>query len=600
MTRAAILIGVSNAEGLGKLHAVSDGIKNMKQWALGQGMAEEHVLTITDDNDGTVSGDAVETTVFDMVQNDGLKQLIIYFAGHGVTIDNNQVWLLSRALDSASQAINVRSTVERANYCGLDHVVLISDACRTTPKTVQGMGMMGRPLFPNIKAGAKRAYVDVFYATELGAPSNEINNKESTEGYRAIFTDSVLYALHGKNSDICETDENLGLKVVRPWPLNDFLVDDVPARYLKLTNSFSKTQKPESFIHSRPTSWISDVTNATPPDALESFSPSTEEIVRIQSARSAATASSDLWGTLIRSDDNVSIENVMGMVRARAAELREESFEKEFEQNAAEHLEPFGPMEFESGCGFKIRGAKIVEVHGEVEFRIHDDQQAVDIQTESPKSVLLVFDNGYGTLLAALPGFIGSLTADTSRESSAESHAVLSDIYFEPDRNSHRYGRYEEQGDRIRGLRAVIATSVQRGNFRLQGKDAADLSRSMQLGKSIDPSLALYSAHGYASLGDQERLDEMYHFLKNDHGRVPVDVGLLAGRMIERGLESYEFVPFLPMLSQSWGLLPAYNVSFPVGLEEIDRHLVTGSLWSLYTPQGVELIRNTIQQGDLK
>jgi len=39
MTRAAILIGVSNAEGLGKLYAVSDGIKNMKRWAIGQGMA---------------------------------------------------------------------------------------------------------------------------------------------------------------------------------------------------------------------------------------------------------------------------------------------------------------------------------------------------------------------------------------------------------------------------------------------------------------------------------------------------------------------------------------------------------------------------------
>ena len=603
MKRAAILIGVSHAEGLTKLHAVADGVKFMRQWALEQGMNEEHVITITDENGGRVSGDDVELAVLDMLNDTGLEQLIIYFAGHGVTLDLGQVWYLSRALESASQAINVDATIKRASLCGLDHVVLISDACRTAPKTVQDMGTMGRPLFSNPKAGAKRTFVDVFYATRLGAPSNEINNQESSEGYRAIFTDSLLHALRGKNSKICEDDETLGTKVVRPWPLSDFLADDVPARYMKLTGDWSKTQEPESYIHSREgKNWISDV-NLVQPTGHESFDvpiETTDETLQIiRSARSAMEASGQLVKGLIRGPDHVLKDAVLNMVRARVEALREVEHEKEFEESTVELMEPFGPTGFESQCGFKIRGAKIVEVHCKKHHRIHEDQQAVGIDTAEPQSTLLVFDNGYGTLLAALPEFVGSLTVSESRDSSAKSKIVLSDFHYEPDVQSGRYSSFESSQDRIRGLRAVIATSVQRGNFRLQGDDAAELSRSMQLGKSIDPSLALYSAHGYSRLGGDERLEEMYYFMKNDLGRVPLDVGLLAEKMIDKELQSHEFVPFLPMLSQSWSLLPAYDVKFPNGLEGIDRHMVHGSLWTLYTPAGVELIRNAFETGDL-
>ncbi|MFN9800067.1 MAG: hypothetical protein ACK54P_08630, partial [Bacteroidota bacterium] len=130
------------------------------------------------------------------------------------------------------------------------------------------------------------------------------------------------------------------------------------------------------------------------------------------------------------------------------------------------------------------------------------------------------------------------------------------------------------------------------GTFRLEGDDAALLARRMRLENGIDPSLALYAAHAYRDQGNRDRLREMAGFIREYLGFCPFDIALLSGQLNENLADPFRdhVFPFLPMLTQSWALLPAYDVRLAEGLENISRHVLSNSLWTLLNPDGVRLV----------
>ena len=73
-------------------------------------------------------------------------------------------------------------------------------------------------------------------------------------------------------------------------------------------------------------------------------------------------------------------------------------------------------------------------------------------------NVLLVFEDGSGALLAAIPEFIGLLSYE-GRE--------LANLAYEPSDNSHLRDSLMGQMDELRELRQVIATATRLGTFRL-------------------------------------------------------------------------------------------------------------------------------------
>ena len=599
MKRAAVLIGVHQIPGLKKLPAVLDGVERMEKWALTQGMDRELVKTMTDKAGSVKAGD-IEETISDLVtKTDGLEQLIIYFAGHGVNVSYNEYWLLTRALESINQSVNVSASVKLARNCGINHVVFLSDACRSVPKTIREQGTQGTVVFPPPPVGAKKSAVDVFYATGIFEPALEIKDTDkAAANFRAVFTDSLLEALNGQHKDVCEVDAKLGEKVVRPWPLNDFLIDDVPSRVYDLTQSFDRTQVPDATITSRPGEvWLSDVSKADPPSAPTfSATPGTREIS--DDVRADMAASGDLILEALESEDlsiPTAIEwiKIAAEARSKTSTTRSANFAIDIAQ-AADHLsQPFGAEDFESECGFNVRSGAFEEVVGNVNFRIKDNGTAVGIDLkDGPTSVLLVFKSGFGALVAAYPEFIGNITL--GEES-------LDALNYEPSRRSWRWSFFEEDANEIRTLKAVTAAASKRGVFRLRGEKSEEMARRMQLAKGVDPSLALYAAHAYSDQGNDKYLNQMADFLSNDLQKIPFDVALLAKRMqpIVTG-HIDNMLPFLPMLSQSWALLPAYNITLPVGLENIQQHLVHSSLWSLYKPSGVELIRQAFNSGVVK
>ena len=569
----------------------------MEKWALAQGMDRELVRTITDADDQRVTGEQVEDAVMEVLETDGLEQLVIYFAGHGVNIGYQEYWLLTLALERANHSVNVAGSVERAKHCGVKHVVLFSDCCRTAPKTIREQGTRGTVIFPNPIAGAERSHVDVFYATRLGEPSLEIKDTaEAANMFRAIYTDATLDALNGVYEEICEVDQSLGVKVVRPWPFSKQLLKDVPARVYELTNSLLQTQVPDSDITSDPAeSWLSDISKATGTGGA-TFSGSQESVRAASRAVDDVDATEHFVRAAIENEDldlPAGLESLRPPVRRGPPKSTGPSERERFADAAERSAEAFGPFEFESHCGLKVRGTKITEVVCHANNRLHEGGTAVGVDPAgTPTSVLLVFESGYGALVPALPEFVGSLTLENDS---------LSDLAYEPSKNSWRWSEFEHRKTEIRNLRGVVAASSKRGIFRLRGEDAQKLSRRMQLAKSIDPSLALYAAHAYAKQGNDRWLQQMVNYLRQDLGKVPLDIAVLAGKVRSENTVNVDWtVPSLPLLSQTWALLPAYEVALPADLTEIQRHLASSSLWSLYTPEGVSLIRQSLRNGDLK
>ena len=137
------------------------------------------------------------------------------------------------------------------------------------------------------------------------------------------------------------------------------------------------------------------------------------------------------------------------------------------------------------------------------------------------------------------------------------------------------------------------------GTFQLEGENAEKLARRMQVSKGIDPSLALYAAHAYRDQGNRERIKTMASFMKRDLNFIPFDIGLLAGRL-STGFQNDNFSPYLPMLTQTWSVLPAYNIEFSARLKDISQQVMPNSLWTVFDALGVETISKAIVEGEIK
>ena len=214
MVRAGIFIGVDKTGDLDKLQDAASGAKRMFEWAVKQGLPPETHARLITDADGSKIGpdqiyDAIEKIINDLhVKGPGLDQLIVYFAGHGVNINRSEHWLLSDAPVKPSAAVNVSGSVELARYCGIRHVVFISDACRVAPVGIQVQNVRGVDVFPNLGDGYRAKPVDQFYACLLGNTAAEIKDqKTAAQEYQALYTNVMLEALKGIYPEAWERSE---------------------------------------------------------------------------------------------------------------------------------------------------------------------------------------------------------------------------------------------------------------------------------------------------------------------------------------------------------------------------------------------------------
>jgi hypothetical protein len=206
----------------------------------------------------------------------------------------------------------------------------------------------------------------------------------------------------------------------------------------------------------------------------------------------------------------------------------------------------------------------------------------------NPVTAALVFEDGSGTVVAALPGFIGSLAVEGGR--------VMSVTY-----SRSRNGSGADP-DHLDQLRVLVATSAKFGVFRIDGDResrtaaARRLADQIRVLKGIDPTLGIYAAYAYADANLPEQVQSVQSFMASDLGADLFDVALLAGRLNGRRIEGSlsSVVPFCPMLTQGWQLLRVREVSLSEDVQRA-RDDLRPALWTTFGPRGMEFIGRAIQ-----
>jgi hypothetical protein len=586
MQRAAVLIGVSQTGGLPQLQAVQKGIRQMIDWASTQGIGGDRLVVLTDDGGRRVRAHEIVDAIEKLLAPRTLEQLIVYFSGHGIH-NRGDYWLLSDAPVKGAEAVNVEGSIQTARYCGVDHVVLVSDACRTAPDGIQALGVTGTDIFPNDPVDGNERAVDAFFACARGKPALEVRDPvQSANAFSAVYTEILWECLEGKHADVIDRVQQAGVEVglVRAWKLADELLKEVPPRLRqKLGRTPTVNQTPVARIGSRD-GWLSQLAVAQLPSVVLRGPPTAppESPVRTADAMlsTALTGNLDLSAAPSPGTGGAGVPADSGSTILRST--------------AGALATPFGPRHYETGCGFKLRGATVKAVHAPGASHEVLDSQGTLVRVSpqhGPATVLLELHDGCGVLLPAIPDFLAELTFDEGE---------LSQVAYEPSDNGSRWGEYKARQREMRTLRAAIAAAAGLGVFRLKGDNALQLAQAMQFAKSIDPSMALYAAYAYHDLGRRDRIREMQSYLRGDLGVTLFDIALLAADdSLEEALRNDAVLPPVPMLSQGWSLLSAFKAPMHPKLRELERCL-RPSLWTLFDPDGTQRLVKAIHNGAIK
>lgn len=574
MERAAILIGVSHptSGGSGKLRrlkAVDDGIAKMTAWATSQRITGDRLVTLTDAAN-PVDVATIRRAVKQFVDRGTIGQLIVYFAGHGVNIRRGEYWLLSNAPEDSNAAVNLDGSVMLARSCTIPHVVCISDACRTAADGIAAQSVTGGEIFPNVAGGGPEKPTDLFFASTLGAPALEIPDiGVSTGRYTALYTDVLTGALTGGVPEIVEwkTTGAYTSGYVRPRPLKRYLSSAVTADVTKDGRTITVSQTPDARITSDDDAWMAEVSPPAGPARVAAPTPQAAPVPP------EPTSLFSVSNAILQSALHGGPSAAPGAADALGAEARA------LASSIVRNEETFGPGHFETGCGFKVRGQRVLAAHrrdGGVDggAEILGDNLVRLHQVTRATNVVLEFANGTATMLPAIPEFITALSFDGDE---------LEAVSYEPVDTSWRWQEMRPRAAELRRLRAVIAGASGVGTFRLTEADAPALARAMQLSKGIDPAMAVYAAYAYHDLGWRERILEMNQYLRQDLGVTMFDVALLA-RVLDdtepAARERAGVLPLFPALAQGWALLRACRVTLPAPVADLHRVLLP-SLWTL-------------------
>jgi hypothetical protein len=217
------------------------------RWSLeNQRIPSERVWLFTDE-DGPVGVAEIRDAIATCIQSGDLEQLIVYFAGHGTNIAQQDLWLLSDALQDLNAVVGVEQNVQLARYSGIPHVVFISDASRTVEAGAKALvRTMGSLIFPNVstdRGTTVRGEVDRFFAAGVAQPVYDVEGE-------AMFTSVLLSALSGREPSVLR--EHDGQQVVTSRSLYRFLRQAVPERLAQ----FSVQQAPDAIVESDDNSWL--------------------------------------------------------------------------------------------------------------------------------------------------------------------------------------------------------------------------------------------------------------------------------------------------------------------------------------------------------
>lgn len=591
--RAAVLVGVSRAGGLPALQAVGTGLSVMERWALDQGMARDAVVVLSDADGEPVDSAAVFRAVAAMTRFPTLRQLVVYFAGHGVNNGRSEFWLLSGAPANPNEAVNVAASAVLAERCGVPHIVLISDACRTAPTGIQALAVSGSVIFPNQPPQDPRGRVDLFYACMLGEPAFEIADpQDAARAYRSVYTDILGHCLTGRHPAALTpvVESGAAVNLVQPWPLKRALPGLVTTRLRDLGLYLQLSQTPDARIDSDPDeAWISRLTSAP-------GSRSRGEGYR----RAGRPGTGPMSGPDLSS---AAMDAIMAAARGQAAPVRRQTRGDPRDGGAREADgirelrsatrvlgSPFGPARPEIRTGFRLRGATVTRVSARSGFNADGAWAwAARPATEPVTEVLLEFSSGGCTVLPALRDYICAVTFDGGQ---------LVDVSYEPAYFSTRRSRYEERIDEVRELHAAIAAASRLGILTsLSPAEVPELAAQVRDLVDVDPSLAVYAAYAWHDHGRRELTGELHQSLLDRLGTSFFDIGLLAALVTGGPVDAVRCAPAHPLLTRGWALTAAAPPEAVTAARRTGSLLP--SLWTLFRAEEFDSIQHSLQRGGI-
>jgi hypothetical protein len=576
--RGGVFIGVDHTKGgMPTLRAAASSAKKMYDWAIDPalgGMAATSVRLISDAGGAVVTVEQIKTAVREVIAQ-GVDQLILYFSGHGMIINNLETWLLSDAPDDGDAAISVTRSAQGARFGVTPHVVIVSDACRTPAQELQTQAVNGASVFPNNPTEVPEKRVDVFYATAPGRAALELNTTDS----QGIYTEVLHEALIGAAPDVLEPGESGGAaRYIWSGPLGEYLETAVAERLIALHIDRDQTPKFDVQYGKKNLRWLARVVVERPrggvprsPLDRKYGAPATATPLqprrrRDVSALDEAVTVNQVAEGLVRAIGNER-DTPFGQQLARAQQAPAPGA-KRFIDSVMSLAQPFSPSRADPDSAIRARGARFISAMSSDGAVRLDDPQRIDwgsLNGARPANVLVEFDNHTTALVPVLPNYITDITVNDR-----EIVAVSFESPFGP----------SDKLDEIRQVRAVVAASVQQGRFRL-ADNGLDVARSLQVLKGEDPALAVYAAYSYYEMQAQERLQQMNDALLYQlDGYTLFDVALLTGYLGER-VPEHTVVPFVPLLVQGWELLGSLGIGHLDWLERM-RPMVLPSLWTVF------------------
>ncbi|MEJ2752353.1 MAG: caspase family protein [Chloroflexota bacterium] len=586
ITRAAVVVGVDRAGTLPQLRAAASGAKAFADWLSGEGFS---VTRFIDEPGKPVRVSPIFDAIYEIVDQSTVQQLVVYFSGHGFLTSYSELWMLSGAPINPNEAISLQECEVLARRSGIPNVVFISDACRSTPASLAANAVRGNVIFPNLPSAGSASQVDVFLAAQPGDPAYEVGVDESVGNYYGIYTESFLQAFRSPETSMVTVVD--GDPVILNRDLDDWLKRDVSRRAQMA--SLAINQIPETRVTSD--QYIGHVKRSgggglLPHDGLPPVLPEAPATFGESSAMAFAARGFDtLASDSIRAADKAQQDKILNSKQTRDFDRAEQKITRASRES---------PKSFETQTGLYVYGSTLHSVSSNPDFmhaelapekapgaiRLHPIKRA-------PASVAIRFGDGSGTVVAALPGYIGTIVVDKGR--------VVSVIY---DRSGSPFGDAPEL-KRLDELRSLVATSARFGVFRISGSGPERQQRAEALGdkirmlKAIDPTLGIYAAYAYYDADLIEKVVSVEHYMAGDIGGRIFDVTMLANKLSGNQVTpGSRIAPFCPALSQGWGLLRVSGVELHPLIDEARDHR-TPALWTTFQPTGMDCVVEDIEKG---
>lgn len=591
--RAAVVIGVDKAGDLPILRAAKSGARTVAQWLAAEGF---DVKLFVDDGKPVKAGELFDA-IHAIVSRGNSSQLVVYFAGHGFINSYSEHWMLSQAPDNPNEAVSLVESVALARQSAIPNVVFISDACRSRSDSLRTERVRGSLIFPNRGAApAAPSDVDQFLATLVGDASWEVSVSESAGAYEGIYTAAFLDAYRHPDPAMVRTID--GRRVVPNSQLKNYLAREVPKRAQQV--SIRLNQRPDTQVMSGEATYIGlAAAPDAPPNPASGVDTQPAARVLVPTIQEVAGARLGSVGvpTIAVDRTRLSEESINGAARDTGFDST----------RSAIALSRGLPAQVTSKCGFAITGQRLLATASSPRVRADfanggdaRPQSAlveIDLRDTRAGSVALQFADGTGTVLAAIDGFIGNVVVVDGGVNS---------VSYVPARSNWMFDEYKHNEARIAELHALVATAARFGVFRIDGprdarnRSAAQMADRIRILKGIDPTLGIYAAYAYADAGLVNQVRSVMGFMKDELRADLFDVAMLAGTLSGRTPGDPQGpVPFVPMLSQGWGLLRVKDARLPDAVRAAHDDLRPG-LWTTLGREGMRIVADALRDGRLR